>query len=60
MTMGKTVLNIGYFVLLLSIFIVIYTLLGMNLFAYQVAFNSEDKLDLVNGNYPDSTFNNFL
>jgi hypothetical protein len=59
-TIGKTVLSVGYFVLLLSIFIVVYTLLGMNLFAFKVAFDDENKLDLYGGEYPDSTFNNFL
>jgi len=46
--------------MLLSIFVIIYTLLGMNLFAYQVAFNEENHLDLVNGAYPIANFNNFL
>jgi hypothetical protein len=33
-TIGKTVFNIAYFIMLLSIFILIYSLMGMNLFGF--------------------------
>ena len=38
----------------------IYSLLGMELFAYKAAFNADNEVDLENGEYPNSNFNNFL
>lgn len=32
----------------------------MDIFAYKARFNDDDKLDLKEGGFPDSTFNNFL
>ena len=41
-------------------FIFIYTLLGLELFAFNCAKTKDDKIDLVNGDYPLSNFNTFL
>jgi hypothetical protein len=41
------------------LFIFIYSLLGMELFAYQARFNSDMELDFgPDSAYPQSTFNN--
>lgn len=45
--------DISNFSVLLLIFMIIYSLLGMELFAYTVAKDDD-------GNYPDSTFNTFI
>ena len=36
-----------------------YSLVGMELFAYKVAFDNDNKLDLVNGIVPNANFNTF-
>jgi voltage-dependent calcium channel L type alpha-1D len=48
---------------MLFIFMFIYSLLGMELFAYRVKFDQNDKpvdFQEQNGTYPDSTFNTFI
>ena len=55
-----TISDIKSFLLLLLMFMITYTLLGMELFAYSIKFNEDDKWDLENGEFPDSTFNNFM
>lgn len=62
--------DISNFSVLLFIFMFIYSLLGMELFAYRVKFDKDsgkpiegidDEIALnENGSYPDSTFNTFL
>jgi hypothetical protein len=52
--------DISTFVILLIVFIFTYTILGMELFAYKVKFNSNNELDLSDkGKYIDSNFNTF-
>ena len=51
--------DISNFSVLLFLFMFTYTLLGMEMFGYKVKFNSEGKVDLKNGKYPNSTFNTF-
>jgi len=41
--MKSTLASIGHFCLLLYIFVLIYTILGMELFAYKVMFDSEGR-----------------
>ena len=41
-------------------YMVAYTLLGMELFAYRVAFNDKNEPDPNGGIYPKSTFNTFV
>jgi hypothetical protein len=53
-TIGNTLKDISNFSVLLLIFMLIYTLLGMELFAYNVHEPNTDN------EYPDSNFNTFL
>jgi hypothetical protein len=41
--MKSTLGSIGYFCLLLYLFILIFTILGMELFSYRASFDSENK-----------------
>ena len=60
-TMVSTLKDIASFSVLLFLFIFIFTLLGMELFAYKVKFNREtDQVDLVDGESPDVNFDNFI
>ena len=60
-TIGSTLKDISNFSVLLLLFIMTYSLLGMQLFAYKVKFNSNYEVDLSSsGTYPNSTFNTFL
>jgi voltage-dependent calcium channel L type alpha-1D len=56
----KTLKDVGTFSILMFLFIFVFALLGMNMFAFKVAFNENDELDLENGTPPDSNFNTFL
>jgi voltage-dependent calcium channel L type alpha-1D len=60
--MGNTLKDVSTFSVLMLLFIFIYSLLGMEFFAYKVKFNPEtNALDLSdNGRFPDSNFNNLL
>lgn len=51
--------DISNFSVLLFIFMFIYSLLGMELFAYSVKFDA-DGHPSEDGTFPDSTFNTFL
>jgi hypothetical protein len=51
--------DISNFSVLLFIFMFIYSLLGMELFAYNVKFDENGNVSDL-GQYPDSTFNTFL
>ena len=63
-----TVIDISNFTILMMIVIFIYTLLGLELYAYRVKFNNEDMdyaldidevPDIKEGYYPRSNFNTF-
>jgi hypothetical protein len=54
-----TIKDIRNFLLLLLMFIIMFTLLGMELFAFRVRFDKEDRFDPDGKYYPDSTFNTF-
>ena len=56
---GETLKDIGTFSIFLLLFSFIYTLLGMECFAYKVKFDDNGNIDLVNGSYPQSNFNTF-
>jgi hypothetical protein len=58
-TIGLSIKNLSSILLLMVLFIFIYSLLGMELFSYQVKFDSENRFDQVNGDYPQSTYNTF-
>lgn len=46
--------------MLLFLFMFIYSLLGMEIFAYSVKFDKDWRIDMENGKYPDRNFNTFL
>ena len=54
--------DISNFSILLFLFMFVYSLLGMELFANKVKFNEHDlpAYGDEDGSYPDSTFNSFL
>ena len=58
--MLRTLKDISTFSVLLFIFIFIYTLLGLEVFAFQAKFNSNDQLDLKNGEAPEINFDGFI
>lgn len=57
-TIGSTMKDIANFSVLLFLFMFTYTLLGMEMFGYKAKF-SGNEVDSENGEYPDSSFNNF-
>lgn len=59
-TMGKTLKDVSTFSVLLFLFVFTYTLLGMELFAYQARFNASGNLDMTDGEPPDANFDTFL
>ena len=59
-TISRTVKDVSNFSILLFLLIFTYSLLGMEVFAYNVAFNDLGYFDLGRGGYPDSNFNYFL
>ncbi len=59
LTIWKTLKDISTFTLLLTLFTYIYALLGMELFAFGVKKTSDDKIDMINGQYPLNNFNSF-
>lgn len=59
-TIGATINDVSNFAVLLFLFIFTYSLLGMEMFSYEAKFNANDELDLINGSFPDSTFNEFI
>lgn len=52
LTIGNTMVDIGNFSILLLLLIFTYTLLGLELFSFQVAFNEMHEKDLENGKAP--------
>ena len=58
-TIGNTLHDISIFSILLFLFLFIYTLLGLELFAFTCAKNADDAVDFVNGAPPVSNFNSF-
>jgi hypothetical protein len=64
-TMKATLSRISYFCLLLFLFVLIYTILGMELFSHQIIFDSENNPiqpesdSASEGRYPPWNFNSF-
>ena len=48
-TMGKTLIEISAFSVVLFLFMFIYSILGMEMFAYKAKYDDSGKLDLLNG-----------
>ena len=59
-TLVETAYDISTFSIVLFIFIFTYTLLGRELFAHKVLFDSNGKVDLVNGTSSLPNFDTFL
>jgi len=60
-TMGESLKDIANFAIFMSIFIFIFTLLGLELFAFKAKINLETmEVDPVNGQSPTVNFDNFL
>ena len=60
-TFGKSLIDISNFAVFLLLFIFIFTLLGLELFAERAKFNPEtDELDFVDGESPKFNFYNLL
>ena len=58
--LGKAVVDISTFCVLLFLFIFTYSILGMEWFAYYARFDSNWKVDLENGKFIDQNFNTFI
>lgn len=58
-TVAKTVKDISTFSLLLFLFMFIYSLIGLELFAYKGKFDSDGNVNDLTGDYPSSNFNEF-
>ena len=56
-TISRSLKNLGTILLLMLLFIFIYSILGMELFSHRAKFLSDGTFDLENGSYPQSTFN---
>jgi hypothetical protein len=51
-----TILAVGDYCILLSLFIYIFALLGMSIFAGKIKYNDEGEIDLENGEVPRANF----
>lgn len=59
--MAKSVKDIANFAVFMSLFIFIFTLLGLELFAYKAKFKPDtSEIDLLNGVSPTFNFDTFL
>lgn len=58
-TIGRTMKDIRDFSILVLLFIVIYSLLGMEMYAHTIKINARDEFDLSAGS-PQSNFDNFV
>ena len=56
----KTLGDVSTFSVLLVLFMFTYTLLGMELFAFKVAYDVNGNIDLTGGEAPRANFNSFL
>lgn len=52
-------MDMSIFSILIFLFILTYTLIGLELFAFRVKYNKKGELDLENGRYNDANFNTF-
>ena len=59
-TLARTLRDIATFSILLFIIILVFTLLGLELFAFKVKLNKKDIVDYVNGESPDFNFDTFF
>lgn len=59
-TLGRTLVDIATFSILLFLFIITFTLLGLELFANRAKFTEDDFVDEVNGTPPRYNFDRFI
>lgn len=59
-TMGRTLKDISTFSILLFLFIFIYTLVALEVFAYKAKFRSDGMLDVEKGVSPTVSFDGFI
>lgn len=60
-TIGRTLKDISTFSILLFLFMFIYTLLGMEIFAFKARVLADDiTIDFVNGASPKANFDDFI
>ncbi|TNV87903.1 hypothetical protein FGO68_gene16047 [Halteria grandinella] len=59
-TIGRTLNDIGTFSILMMLFMLSFSLLGMELFANKVRFDSDNNLDLEYGEPPSSNYDTLL
>ena len=58
--MKKTLVDIGYFSVLLLLLIFVYSLIGMELFSQKAKFDEDKNIDLEHGESLDANFDSFL
>ena len=58
--MWKTLKDVSTFSILLFLFIIVYSLLGMEMFAFKAKFDLAGNIDMENGIDPPANFNNIL
>lgn len=58
--LGKAMIDISTFCILLFLFLFTYSILGMEWFAYYARFDSSWNVDLIDGKYIDQNFNSFI
>lgn len=59
-TMWKTLVDIASFTVVLFLFMFVYTILGMEVFAEKAKFSADDKVDMINGESIPMNFDSFL
>lgn len=59
-TMWRTLIDISTFTVVLFLFMFVFSILGMEIFAYKVRFNSANQVDLANGTPYNQNFDSFL
>lgn len=59
-TLWTTVVDIASFTVVLFLFMFIYAILGMELFAENAKFTADDKVDMENGTSLNQNFDSFL
>ena len=58
--MASTLRDVSTFSILLFLFIFIYALLGLELFAFKAKFNEKHEIDNEHGKPPEINFDNFF
>ena len=59
-TTWKTLVDVSTFTIVLVLFLIIFTILGMELFAYKAKFNEKNEIDMEGGNSIMQNFDSFI